>query len=357
LLFHNVFVVGRTIEIDPSSRNIVEGGIGVDSIHVYFDNPEWLDFPITAVFSNGSRRASQAVSITAPSEQSDWAAEGQCEIPWEVTQDDGLLEIAFRGSGEDGRKIVTAKGAHFFVVPSMASKADVAPASDIPTVDEWNAAYANAVAAANQATLVATEFESRIDEAVESAKAELGDIADNAFGPATDSELGLVKIGSGLRVSDDGRIDVTSVSGLSDSQKSQIANLAALAYYCFDTSFDEDGNLNEDAALKPSSLPKATVLSPGAVMPDGTSIFVDGNGIIRSASGFSSYEATVSDGESPSVSVAPSRDGSTLVFSFCGLKGDKGDRGPAGYELTQDDISAISNAIIEQYQLGDTTRY
>jgi hypothetical protein len=56
-------------------------------------------------------------------------------------------------------------------------------------------------------------------------------------------------------------------------------NLASLAYYCFDTSFDEDGVLEEGAMVKGTAIPV-----------DGTTLKVNEDGKIEVAVAFGDSE-------------------------------------------------------------------
>jgi hypothetical protein len=123
-------------------------------------------------------------------------------------------------------------------------------------------------------------------------------------------------------------------------------------------------------------------------MPDGVTVFVDDDGMMRadvlthdwdgsvltihSASGDSSADLRGPEGTitsatasvdqtigTPSVTLTVGGTGTerTFDFAFSGIKGERGEQGPSGYVLTQEDIETISNEIVAQYTLGDTTRY
>jgi hypothetical protein len=188
----------------------VRTSVGIDRIHVLFDDAEWLGFPVTATFAQGDTVITQAIEVSSAHGSDDWMAEAECVIPFEAMMKVGPVRITFQGTDSSGNHIITAKGAPLYVEEA----GDVAMGdipSDAPPIDQWQQAYANAVAAANRAASAAAELESRMASIVSEAEAEISEMIGGSIGPATYDDAGVVKIGSGLEVSADGRIDVSSV--------------------------------------------------------------------------------------------------------------------------------------------------
>lgn len=248
---YEIIVSGRAVKANSADTTLVRTSIGIDMVHVLFDNEEWTDFPVRVTFANGSTLVSTSLTLTeidAP----EWAAEAECAIPWEVIQDLGGIRITFQGTDASGNHIITeASGTPLTVVEAGDVGEGTVP-SPAPSIDEWNQAYANAMAAANTALGAAESAEEAATHA-DAAVADVADVADRAeaaieaIGDISELAVPLMsadtrggaKLGDGLEVGEDGELNVTP----------------------------------------------ATDSSIGGVMPDGTTITADENGVITAVGG------------------------------------------------------------------------
>ena len=383
---YEILVRNRTILPNSEDMTLVRTSVGIDQVHILFDSAEWLEFPITATFASGDDIVTQPC-LLSPVDSDEYVAETYVTIPWEVVDENGGIRVTLQGTDSQGRHIITAKGSPLSVEEAGDVDEGDAP-SDAPTTDQWRQAYADAIVAVERAVSAADSMQAGLEQVLDGARDELDEAIAERLLPATDERLGSVMVGDGLYADDEGRLSVVASPGISQSERSQIMNLALLASYCFDTEFD-DGVLREGATVKSSALPIATALTPGAVTPDGTSVTVDRFGFLHFVGGLvhewdgtrltvtSSAGSSTSDligpaGEieavtatvdssvgTPSVEVTlggePTR--RTINFAFSGMKGDRGERGPSGYVLTDEDIETISDEILSRYALGDTERY
>lgn len=391
---YEIVVRGRSVFANSRDMTLVRTSIGIDQVHVLFDNPEWLEFPITITFAQEDTIVTQALVTNEILGSDEWVAEGTAVIPWEVIRLTGQIRVTLQGTDSNGRHIITAKGAPLSVEEAGDAIDGVAP-SDAPTIDQWQQAYASAVAAANDARSLIETFQSRVDDIISSAESVLDTRIDAVHTPATTERLGSVIVGEGLDVDDTGKVSVIEIPGITDDERNQLSNLAALVYYCFNTTFDGDGKLEPGAKLRSTALPKfpvATVATPGVVMPDGTSVTIDTNGLMHFIGGLvhewdgTTLRVTSSSGTSEADLVGPSSDivgatgtvdqsigdpsvsvsiggtpaERTLAFSFSGIKGETGERGPQGppgYVLTDEDVETISDEILSRYELAESERY
>ena len=386
---YEMLVRNRAVTGNSTDMTLVRTSVGIDMVHILFDNPLWLEFPVTITFAQGDVIVSQPVVLSGISE-SEWAAETSCIVPREVINMTGSIRVTLQGTDADSRHIITAKGSPL----SVEESGDVeygTPPSDAPTIDQWSQAYALAMSAANHAETVANniggEIESMVYDAIDS---RIGSLTHSA----TIDSLGMIKVGNGLTVSDDGTLSVSGKMSLSSEQVIALENLMRLANACFDIALNDDGVIGDNTKVKPSALPLATNGSPGAIIPDGTTITIDDNGMIYgefithswdgsvltvfSQSGPSSADLmgppmTITDvtssidGSTGSPSVTVTVGGTsferTFDFAFSGLKGekgekgDRGDDGSPGYMLTQSDIDTISSRIAEMYDLAENERF
>ena len=285
---YELTVRGRSISASPSNRTLVRTSIGVDQIHVLFDSAEWLEFPIEVTFGQGDDKVTQPVVMAAIQGSQDWAAEATATVPWEVVDDNGSIAVTFQGTDSQGRHLITAKGAPLRVTEAGDVVAGGEP-SDAPSVSQWQQAYADAMAAVNQAaSLVAnlqqslesmvSEAEGAISSAVEEAEQSIGSIQ-----PATAESLGVVRIGEGIDVDQNGVISTSGGSGMTDAQRTDLARLKSLSAAMADATYS-GSSVTGSPKVKPSALPVANVTTPGAVIPDGTTIRVDQYGMIHSYS-------------------------------------------------------------------------
>ena len=276
---YELTVEGRTVKANSDDTTLVRTSIGIDQVHVLFDSAEWLDFPLTVTFAQkGVRPVTDSLVVSRVYDSDRWVAEATCTVPYEVIQMVGKIRVTFQGTDSDGRHIITALGYPL----SVEEAGDVAVGdipSDAPTVDQWRQAYADAMAAANAAQSLVSNLEGRLEQMVAEATASIEDEISGVLVPATTSTLGSVVVGSGLAVTDEGVLSSVETNGITREQASQIANLARLAYFAFDTTIDQDGILREDVMVKGSALPV-----------DGTTISINESGGLCVAFGYADGE-------------------------------------------------------------------
>ena len=198
---YEIIVSGRAVHANSADTTLVRTSIGIDKIHVLFDNTEWTAFPVRVTFANGDTIISTSLTLTeidAP----EWAAEAECAIPWEVIQDLGGIRITFQGTDASGNHIITeASGTPLTVVEAGDVGSGTVP-SPAPSVDEWNQAYANAMAAANLANGAAESADEAAALATEAAQQ-----AAQAVPIATTETVGKVKPdGTTVTIDNDGTI-------------------------------------------------------------------------------------------------------------------------------------------------------
>lgn len=264
---YEIMVKNRSVKANSPDMTLVRTSVGIDRVHILFDDAEWLDFPIKITFAQGEELVSQPLTVSLIDDASDWVAEATVTVPHEVIDMVGPIRVTLQGTDSNGRHIITAKGSPL----SVEEAGDVVEGSmpeDAPTQGEWEQAYADAMTLLNEVQTIKDNLQSRLDAMVASVEQEVSDGAqaavDQILGtyavPATRESLGLVQIGDGLSISTQGILSA-STSTFTASDRSQLSNLAALAYYCFDTEFDEDtGALLDTAKAKPSAIPLAEMV-------------------------------------------------------------------------------------------------
>jgi len=284
---YELLVEGRTIRSNSTDNTLVKSSVGVDRVHVMFDSSEWLSFPVTVTFAQkGVTPITTPLTLSAIANSSEWSAEGTVVVPYEVITMVGPIRVTFQGTDSDGRHIITAAGFPLEVEEAGDIALGVIP-GDAPTVDQWHQAYSNAQVAINEVRGIIENLQSSLDSMIAQAEAQIENevssasstIVDTYAVPATATSLGLVMVGDGLHVTDDGMLSTVLTNGITSAQASQILNLASLAYYCFDTSFDEDGVLEEGAMVKGTAIPV-----------DGTTLKVNEDGKIEVAVAFGDSE-------------------------------------------------------------------
>jgi hypothetical protein len=121
-----VTVTGRSVQ-SAGENSLIRTSIGIDQMHVLFDNPEWLGFSrVVATFANGDTMIAVNLNPTTL-ESVDWAAEATCIIPWEVMQDVGSVELTFHAiDNSTGVHIVTQRNTSVF---SVIQEGDVDPST------------------------------------------------------------------------------------------------------------------------------------------------------------------------------------------------------------------------------------
>lgn len=153
---YEIIVAGRAVRANSADTTLVRTSVGIDKIHVLFDNAEWTSFPVRVTFANGETLVSTSVTLTAL-ESNEWAAEAECTIPWEVIQDLGGIRITFQGTDSSGKHIITEASGTPLTVVEAGDVVDGSEPQPSPTIDEWNQAYADAMAAASDAASAAEQ--------------------------------------------------------------------------------------------------------------------------------------------------------------------------------------------------------
>lgn len=321
---YEITVLNRAIIPNSDDMTLVRTSVGIDVLHVLFDSTEWLGFPVTITFAQGDDVVTQPLLLSEV-DGSDWAAESTCTIPHEVIDMVGPIRVTLQGVDANGRHIITAKGSPLSVEESGDVVEGETP-SDGPSLDQWQQAYAMAMAAANEAQSLVSNLQSRIDAIVANAEAEIAGLIE--IGPATRESLGLVQIGDGLSITTEGLLS-SSTRGMTNRQATALANLSRLAYLCFDTEFDEDGTLRDSAKLKSDAFPIASLDNSGMVIPDGTTITIDEDGMIHGKYFTHEWNGT-------ELSITTQSGTSSMDL-----------QGPA-YVLTEDDIQTIVDRVRQE---------
>lgn len=264
---YEIAVTNRSVKANSADPRLVRTSVGVDGIHVLFDSEEWLDFPVTVTFAQGtSDPVTQSMVLTAISNSAEWSAESNATIPWEVIDETGPIRVTFQGTDSEGRHIITAAGSPLTVVESGDVEGD--PSAGAPTVDEWQRMRAEAMAAVNQAASLVATLQEQLDAIVAQAQGEI-----DGLSPATRERLGGIIVGDGLAVESDGTL--SAVAG--DSYV--VDNLVALASQVFGADATDEG-FSTDVKARPSALPVATLEEAGTVIPDGITVSVDEDGML-----------------------------------------------------------------------------
>lgn len=184
---YEITVSGRAVHANSADTTLVRTSIGIDRIHVLFDNAEWRSFPVRVTFANGETLVSTSMTLTAI-DSTEWAAEAECVIPWEVIQTLGGIRVTFQGTDGSGKHIITEASGTPLTVVEAGDTADGSMPSPVPTVDAWNQAYANAMVAASEASSAAERIENILAGADAQTLEEL--IAElESFVPITDEEI------------------------------------------------------------------------------------------------------------------------------------------------------------------------
>ena len=280
---YEILVKNRAVLPNSQDMTLVRTSIGIDQVHVLFDNAEWLDFPIKITFSQGGDVVTHPLTISLIDGSEEWVAEATVTVPYEVIDMTGPINVTLQGTDSDGRHIITAKGAPLSV-EEAGDVVDGTMPEDAPTIDEWQQAYADAMTLMNEVQTLRDNLQSRIDQMVdamddtldEKAQDAVGEILDEYSKPATTSSLGMVQVGNGLSITEAGVLSASATNGVTVAERSQIMNLALLASYCFDTEFDDVGLLKDTAMVKGSALPLSDIC-------DGTTVTVGDDGKIKLA--------------------------------------------------------------------------
>jgi len=285
---YELLVSGRSVRAASVDTTLVRTSIGIDQVHVLFDDAEWLDFPISATFAMGDvmRTAQLVVSRIDGSE---WAAEATVTVPYEVVRRVGRIRVTFQGTDGDGRHIITAKGSPLSVVEAGDVEEGEVP-GEAPTVDEWQHMRDEAQRAINEAQSLVNNLQAQLDSIVagaegsldgtiEEATAAIEALVESARPIATEESLGMVRVGEGLSVTTDGLL---SSAGLTQAQRRALENLILLAGRVTDA--DVTTTVQDSPRIEPGALPVATPVTLGTVMPDGTTIRIGEDGMIHAHS-------------------------------------------------------------------------
>ena len=271
-------VLERSVLANSADTTLVRTSIGIDQVHVLFDNAEWLDFPISATFTNANDSESRTTSLTVAEIPGgvDFIAEATCVIPWEVIQSLGTIRVTFQGTNSVGDHIITAAGAPLSVVEAGDVAEGSVPAG-APTQSEWEPAYADAMDAINQLSSKLAEADAAI------AVAEALEVP-----IATEDSAGIVQP-DGVTIDIDGQGLLTCIL----EPEFPIATTEILGGVMGDgeTVEIDDGGMISVASVPPSALPVASAITRGGVMV-GTNLSI--NDGVLSATDTTYSEATTS---------------------------------------------------------------
>jgi len=275
---YEILVQNRAVRGNSADMTLVRTSVGIDQVHIMFDDAEWLDFPIKITFAQGDDVVTQPLTVSEIENSDEWVAEATVTVPYEVVDMVGRIRVTLQGTDADGRHIITAKGSPLSV-EEAGDVIDGTPPEDAPTVDEWTQAYANAQSLLNDVQSIKSNLQGQLDDMVDAIREQVSadsqaivdQILETCAAPATKESLGLVQVGAGLSITEAGLLSASATNGITTSQIMQLRNLASLAYYCFDTEFDDTGALREGATVKPTALPLAS-------MVDGTTITITDDG-------------------------------------------------------------------------------
>lgn len=301
---YELLVKERSVRPNSNDMTLVRTSIGIDRVHILFDNDEWLDFPISCTFAQGEDIITIPLTVR-PLSGSEWVAEATVTVPYEVIDMTGAIRVTLQGTDSQGRHIITAKGSPLSVEEAGDVIEGVAP-SEYPTTDQWQQIYSDAQAAVNDALSALGSIDGRISDAIASALEQYGD--DGYVLPvATDEILGGVKIGSGIGRGSDGTIFVAE-SGGSDNTKLNARLLNRIAAIVDATiSATYDGSDISETTVSSDSIPIATLDKIGGIIPDGTSVTIDDDGMIHAEAAYIPMATLETPGQ-----VIP--DGVSIVF-------------------------------------------
>ena len=227
---YELLVTNRAVLGNSEDMSVVRHSIGIDKIHVMFDNAEWLDFGIEAVFGYGDDLIVVPLEVTPIADSEDWVAEAECVIPWEaIASEQSSIRVTFRGINvETGDYIITEAASPIGIDQSGDTGPGEEP-GDEPTVDQFTAAYSLALTGANAAATAAAAAGSAAEDAADAATdantateaaleaiEAMGDISELAVPLMSSSTRGGAKLGDGLSVDENGKLNVTGGIAQSD---------------------------------------------------------------------------------------------------------------------------------------------
>lgn len=262
---YEILVRGRAVYSNSEDTTLVRTSIGIDKIHVMFDNAEWLDFALTVTFAQGETKVTSSLTPTVL-DGGEWVAEAECLIPWEVIQMTGPIRVTFQGYDANDNHIITAAGSPLSV-EEAGDVDDGEPPETAPTQSQWEQAYAAAMAAASNAQSAADDVREVLD-----------DIVTYERPPATTETLGEVMAdGTSITVDTDGTIHSTApVAELPIASESVLGGVKVGG----NLSIDSNGVLSAQDSYV---LPTASTSQLGGVKIDGDTVNIDANGVISTA--------------------------------------------------------------------------
>ena len=228
---YELLVKERSVQPNSADMTMVRTSVGIDKVHILFDNAEWLDFGITITFGNGNTLVTQPLVVSALADDL-WVAEAECVVPWEVLQDVGNVRVTLQGTDSDDRHIITAYGAPLSV-EEAGDTDDGEPPEDAPTIDQYTAAMNAALEAANEASSAAEAAEDAAEAAAQAVPIATYAIAGKVkpdgntvtidsdgtisavqqgytLPTASSSRLGGVKVGNNLTIGSDGTLNASA---------------------------------------------------------------------------------------------------------------------------------------------------
>lgn len=280
---YEIIVKERSVRPNSKDMTLIRTSIGIDKVHILFDNEEWLDFPISCTFAQGPDVITIPLTVK-PLRDSEWVAEAECVVPYEVIDMTGSIRVTLQGTSSDGRHIITAKGSPLSVEEAGDVLEGIAPAEN-PTIDEWQQVYADAQEAVNDAREALDDIDDRIADAIRDALDAYEPPESYVLPTATDERLGGVKIGYGIGLNSDGTIFVSGGSGSGGASAGKLDRIAKIVDATIGAEYDDDGEL-ESTTIKTPSIPPATLDAIGGVIPDGVTVTVDDDGMIHAESAY-----------------------------------------------------------------------
>lgn len=288
---YELLVRNRAVRGNSEDMTLVRTSVGIDQAHILFDNREWLDFPITISFGQGADLVTQSLTVSEVADSTEWVAEATVLIPHEVIDMTGSIRVTLQGTDSEGRHIITAYGA-----PLSVEEAGDVVQGDVPegapTPDQWHQAYADAQVAINEVRGIINNLQAQLDDMVAAAQAGVDQSVADATRPATREDLGMVRVGDGLSVTEDGTLSSDRTNGITREQSNVIANVQLLATKAFDTTFDEDTGALETARLKSEAMPED--YDPGISADDiGDGLRLNDDGRLETYMGFTSSDQSI----------------------------------------------------------------
>lgn len=300
---YELIVKNRAIVPNSYDMTLVRTSVGIDQVHILFDNEEWLEFPILMTFAQGSDVLTVPVEVSVLDDSDDWVAEATVTVPFEVIDMNGRIAVTIQGTSSDGRHIITARSRPMSVEEAGDVVTGEAPAGS-PTDEQWAIAYASAIEAVENAEETVATLRAMLQDIINEHQDAIGEVALSEYAKIADvqgvvdaaveaggyiTELPVASTESSGIVKPDGTTITVDGDGTihgSSSYELPPATTAVLGGVKPDGStitVDSDGTIHGADAT-----PIATTSTPGKVMPDGTTITIGENGLIHAAGGVGS---------------------------------------------------------------------